>query len=59
MDGTLTDSNPFWDKAPGAWLSSIGKKGKPGLARQIFAMTLPEAADFMTAISPGAKTPGS
>ena len=49
MDGTLTDSNPFWDKAPGAWLSSIGKKGKPGLARQIFAMTLPEAADFMTA----------
>ena len=48
LDGTLLDSNPFWDKAPGAYLATLGKQAKPELARTIFAMTLPEAADYMT-----------
>lgn len=58
LDGTLTDSNPFWDKAPDAWLETVGKKAKPGLARQIFSMTLPEAAEYMTAEYDLTQSPG-
>ena len=47
LDGTLLDSNPYWDKAPEAYLASLGKQARPGLARTIFTMTLPEAADYM------------
>ncbi|MCR5826629.1 MAG: HAD family phosphatase [Oscillospiraceae bacterium] len=49
MDGTLLDSNPYWNLAPGAWLSTLGKQAKPDLAQTIFAMTLPEAADYIIA----------
>ncbi|MDO4803474.1 MAG: HAD family phosphatase [Lachnospiraceae bacterium] len=47
MDGTLLDSNPYWDKAPAAWLTKLGKRAKPDLAKTIFTMTLPEATDYL------------
>ena len=49
LDGTLLDSNPFWDQAPGAWLATLGKQAKPGLGQTIFSMTLPEAAEYLIA----------
>lgn len=49
LDGTLLDSNPWWDKAPVDWLKSVGKEAKPDLAETIFPLTLPEAADYMIA----------
>ena len=48
LDGTLLDSNPYWDRAPDVWLAGLGKSAKPGLAKTIFTMTLPEAADYLT-----------
>ena len=47
MDGTLLDSNGYWEKAPDVYLAGLGKKAKPGLAQVIFEMTLPEAADYL------------
>lgn len=47
MDGTLLDSNGHWEKAPDAFLASLGKQAQPGLAQVIFDMTLPEAADYL------------
>ena len=47
LDGTLLDSNPFWEKAPEAWLAALGKRAEPGLGKTIFSMTLPEAADYL------------
>jgi HAD superfamily hydrolase (TIGR01509 family) len=47
LDGTLLDSNAYWDKAPEAWLASLGKRAELGLGTRIFAMTLPEAADYL------------
>ena len=41
LDGTLLDSNGFWERAPEAWLAALGKRAKPGLGRAIFSMTLP------------------
>lgn len=47
LDGTLLDSNSFWEKAPEAWLATLGKKAEPGLGKTIFTMTLPEAAEYL------------
>ena len=47
MDGTITDSNPFWDRAPAAFLEKLGKKAAPELPRIIFSMTLQEASEYM------------
>lgn len=47
LDGTLLDSNPFWDYAPGDYLATLGVKAAPDLAKTIFAMTMPEAAAYM------------
>lgn len=47
MDGTLTDSNPFWDRAPEAFLAGLGIKADPDIASTVFSMTLPEASDYM------------
>lgn len=47
MDGTLTDSNPYWDRVPEAFLAAHGRKAAPDLARTVFSMTLPEAADYI------------
>ena len=47
LDGTLLDSNPYWDRAPAEYLASLGKQAKPSLAETIFAMTLPEAVRYM------------
>ena len=49
LDGTLLDSNPYWDRAPDVYLAAVGKRSKPDLAKIIFSMTLPEAAAYMTA----------
>ena len=49
LDGTLLDSNPYWDKAPNAYLASIGKQGREHLSKEIFHMTLPQAADYLIA----------
>ena len=49
LDGTLLDSNPYWDRAPVVYLETLGKTAKDGIAQTIFAMTLPEAADYMIA----------
>ena len=49
LDGTLLDSNPFWDRAPAVYLASLGRQATPSLAKTIFSMTLPEAADYMAA----------
>lgn len=57
LDGTLLDSNGFWEKAPDAWLASLGKRAKPGLGKAIFSMTLPEAADYLIAEYGLAQTP--
>ena len=48
LDGTLLDSNPYWDRAPEVWLAALGKPVLPGLGKTIFTMTLPEAADYLT-----------
>ena len=57
LDGTLLDSNGFWERAPEAWLAALGKRAKPGLGRAIFSMTLPEAADYLIAEYGLAQTP--
>ena len=57
LDGTLLDSNGFWERAPEAWLGALGKRAKPGLGRAIFSMTLPEAADYLIAEYGLAQTP--
>ena len=49
LDGTLLDSNPYWNKAPNAYLASVGKQGRETLDREIFHMTLPQAAEYMIA----------
>ncbi len=49
LDGTLLDSNPYWDRAPAVYLATLGKQAKPSLAKAIFSMTLPEAVDYLTA----------
>lgn len=48
LDGTLLNSNGYWDRAPDAYLRTLGKRAAPGLAKTIFTMTLPEAAAYMT-----------
>lgn len=48
LDGTLLDSNGYWDLAPDEYLKTLGKRAAPGLAKTIFTMTLPEAAEYMT-----------
>jgi len=48
LDGTLLDSNGYWDRAPDAYLRTLGKKAGSELAKTIFTMTLPEAAAYMT-----------
>ena len=47
LDGTLLDSNPYWDKAPEAYLASVGVTAEPGIGKTIFAMTLPEAVEYL------------
>ena len=47
LDGTLLDSNIYWDRAPAVYLASLGREAKPALAKDIFPMTLPEAAEYM------------
>ena len=47
LDGTLLDSNPYWDRVPAVWLAAQGRQAKPGLAEATFTMTLPEAADYL------------
>ena len=47
LDGTLLDSNPYWDRAPELWLAARGKRAAPGLGKTVFTMTLPEAADYL------------
>lgn len=47
LDGTLVDSNGFWDLAPDAYIRACGKEPAPGLGQTIFAMTVPEAADYL------------
>ena len=47
LDGTLLDSNPYWDRAPAAYLAGVGVKAEPGIGQTIFAMTLPEAVDYL------------
>ena len=47
MDGTLTDSNPYWDRVPEAFLAAHGRVVAPDLAGRVFSMTLPEAADYI------------
>lgn len=47
LDGTLLDSNPYWDRAPEVYLAGLGIQAKSDLGLTIFPMTLPEAADFM------------
>ena len=47
LDGTLLDSNGYWDQAPDAYLRTQGKTAKPGLGQTIFAMTVEEAAEYM------------
>ena len=47
LDGTLLDSNPYWDKAPEAYLASVGVTAEPGIEKTIFAMTLPEAVEYL------------
>ena len=49
LDGTLLDSTPYWDRAPEVYLAGLGKRAKSDLARTIFPMTMPEAADYMIA----------
>ena len=47
FDGTLVDSNPYWDMAPVAWLASLGKEAQPDLGATLFAMTVPEASAYL------------
>ena len=48
LDGTLLDSNGYWNLAPDEYLKTLGKRAAPDLAKTIFTMTLPEAAEYMT-----------
>lgn len=47
LDGTITDSNPFWDRVPVIFLESLGIKAEPELGQIIFPMTVPEAVEYM------------
>ena len=47
LDGTLLDSNGYWNLAPDEYLKTLGKHAAPDLAQTIFTMTLPEASDYM------------
>ena len=47
LDGTLLDSNGFWNLAPGAYLRTQGKVARDGLAKTVFSMTVPEAAEYL------------
>ena len=47
LDGTLVDSNGYWDLAPEAYLRACGKNPGPGIGQKIFAMTVPDAADYL------------
>ena len=47
LDGTLVDSNGYWDLAPEAYLRACGKEPEPGIGQKIFAMTVPDAADYL------------
>ena len=44
LDGTVTDTNPLWDRTPELYLKGMGIQAKPGLAKTIFTMTLEEAS---------------
>lgn len=47
LDGTLVDSNSYWDRAPDVYLREMGKDPRPGIGQAIFAMTVAEAADYL------------
>lgn len=47
LDGTLLDSNGYWDRAPEVYLEGLGVQAAPGIGQTIFAMTMPEAADYL------------
>ncbi len=58
LDGTITDSNTYWDRAPEAFLMSLGIKAEPDLGQMVFSMTVPEAVVYMInkyslSLSPG------
>ncbi len=57
LDGTLLDSNPYWGKAPGAYLASLGKQAAPDLGDIVFSMTVPEATAYMKREYSLAETP--
>ncbi len=47
MDGTLLDSNPYWNIAPVAYLESLGVKADLDVGKTIFTMTVPEASAYL------------
>ena len=47
LDGTLVDSNAYWDRAPDVYLREMGKNPPPGIGQRIFTMTVPEAAAYL------------
>ena len=47
LDGTITDSNPFWNSAPVIFLESLGIKADPDIGQIVFSMTVPETVDYM------------
>ena len=49
LDGTLLDSNGFWERAPEAWLAALGKRAKPGLGRAIAEYGLAQTPEEIAA----------
>ncbi len=47
LDGTLLDSMPYWEHTGNLYLESVGVTPEPDLAQTLFAMTLPQAAEYM------------
>lgn len=47
MDGVLIDSMPVWENIDGIYLREQGREPKPGLAKELLAKSLPEAAEYI------------
>lgn len=47
IDGTVLDSMPIWQDVGVRYLASQNVEAEPGLAEKVYAMSIPEAAEYV------------
>ena len=47
IDGTILDTMPIWDQAGVRYLATLGIKADPSIGKQMFAMTISQAANYI------------